>query len=84
MLQRKNDTLSDTNLLIAADIKALYTNIPLDHSRFVIIKFIEGFYNDLITYGLSLDQLNDIMEIINDNGYFCFLGAESLKNKEVF
>ena len=70
--ERKCSTVPKDSILVAADIKALYTNIPLDHSRFVIIKFLEQFYDNLNTYGVTLDQLSEILEIINDNGYFCF------------
>ena len=69
---RKNKIIQSGRILLSSDIKALYTNIPLRHSRETIISYISDFYEELDTFGVSLVKFDAMMEIIFSNGYFCF------------
>ena len=57
---------------MSSDISALYTNIPLEHSRKNIIKYMSEFYHELDHQGISLQELDGMMEVLFNNGYFCF------------
>ena len=57
---------------MSSDISALYTNIPLEHSRKMIIKYMSEFYRELDHQGMSLQELDRMMEVLFNNGYFCF------------
>ena len=70
--RRKHRVIRADRILMSSDISALYTNIPLEHSRKMIIKYMSEFYHELDHQGISLQELDGMMEVLFNNGYFCF------------
>ena len=70
--KRRKRVIKVGRILMSSDISALYTNIPLEQSRKAIIKYISGFYHELDNQGISLEELDGMMEVLFNNGYFCF------------
>ena len=69
-------SLSSTDLpglkIYSADIAALYTNLSIEHCISDIINMAEEYWDDLETWGLSLTELHQLLEVVFYNSYFTF------------
>ena len=55
-----------------ADISALYTNISIQYSIDAVIELAEEHWDELDTFGLTLVDLQKIMELVFGKAYFTF------------
>ena len=57
-----------------ADITALYTNLSISECIDSVIELAEEHWESLETYGLSLLEIQEILETVLNNSYFTFNG----------
>ena len=72
-LRSKYENKIDSGYIIAtADVKSLYTNVPLEHGIKVISQFIKKHIKDINMLGLSFEEFVLILSTVTYAGYFRF------------
>ena len=56
----------------SADVNALYTNIDPRQTIQDLMNMIIEFWDDTPTYGLTLSDIESILEVVFNNSYFCY------------
>ena len=74
-------TMGEEHTMFTADIKALYTNIPLDHCLRVTMEFLERNCHTINMMGLSLEEFRAALSTILNEGYFRFDDKYYRQNK---
>ena len=59
-------------ILCTADVKSLYTSIPLKHCLEVTINFVEKNLDEINMFDLSLKDFEMILGVLLETGYFRF------------
>ncbi len=68
----KNFQVQDSHIIMTADIKSLYTNVPLDHGVEVVSDFVKQHMTDIDMLGISFDDFKTILKTVTQSGYFRF------------
>ena len=72
----RTHTMNEDDILVSYDVKALFTNVPLDETIKILVNkaFTDDWFNK--TYGLNLqqDQLARLLEIATTNQLLQFNG----------
>ena len=71
-LEQLNGNIKASHILFTADVKSLYTNVPLDHGLKVVCQFVKDHINDIDMMGLEFSEFRDILSIVVKSGYFRF------------
>ena len=58
--------------IYSADIAALYTNLSIEQCINDIIAMSEEYWNELDTFGITLSELHQLLEVVFYNSYFTF------------
>lgn len=64
--------LTDKHLLFSADVKSLYTSIPLKHCLEVTVDFVNNNRDSIDMFGLTLGEFEMILSALLNVGYFRF------------
>ena len=67
-----NNKLTAKHILFTAEVKPLYSDIPLKHCLEVTINFVEKNLDEINTYDLSGKDFEMILEALLETGYFRF------------
>ena len=65
-------TVKKTDIIATADVKSLYTNVPLKHGVEVVSKFVEQHMEKINMLGISHADFVLILKTVTEAGYFRF------------
>ena len=71
-LERLNGKIKACHILFTADVKSLYTNVPLDHGIKVVCQFVKDHIKDIDMMGLEFGEFKTILSTVVKSGYFRF------------
>ena len=65
-------SLTSRHIIATADVKSLYTNVPVEHGMQVVAKFVKTHMETIDMLGIDFDDFCIIMKTVLDAGYFRF------------
>ena len=68
----RQDTLIASHTMITADVKSLYTNVPIEHGVTVVAEFIRKNFNDIDSLSLEFGDFKTILKSVVEAGFFRF------------
>ena len=71
-LECLNGKIKGHHILFTADIKSLYTNVPLDHGLKVVCQFVKDHIENIDMVGLEFCEFREILSMVVKSGYFRF------------
>ena len=67
-----NNKLTSKHILFTADVKSLYTSIPLKHCLEVTVSFVEKNISQIDMFNLTIKEFEMILSTLLEAGYFRF------------
>ena len=64
--------INTNHIMFTADVKSLYTNVPLVEGHKVIKKFIKNNRDKIDTNGMDLGDFDLVLKSVTQTGYFRF------------
>ena len=72
LLNTWTGAITENHYLVTADVKSLYTSIPLEHGQETVVKFLDHNSHAVDMMGLNIQEFSEILEAVLQGGYFRF------------